>query len=144
MSPVPPAPPEKKPARPAPPPPPGSERRRAERMELLAQVQVKRGDGEVVLLPVGNISAGGVFLHIDRGMLLRGLRVGEAVTVFLDLTSAGDDLALHVEAEVVRLDLLGGPGRKAGIALMWSSQDPAFAQKLARALERLTQVAQLG
>ena len=43
---------------------------------------------------------------------------------------------------MVRLDLLGGPGRTAGIALMWTSQDPAFAQKLARALARVTQAAQ--
>ena len=117
-----------------PPPPPGAaERRRAERIELLAQIELRRGGGEVVLLPVVNISAGGVFLRIDTGMLLRGLRVGDRVGLFLD---CGADVTLDVEAEVVRVDLLGGPERSAGIALMWASSDPEFAENLTRALRR--------
>jgi hypothetical protein len=116
-----------------PPPPPGAERRRSERIEILAQVELRRGDGEVVLLPVANISAGGVLLRVDRGMLLRGVRVGDQVGIYLDL---GGDLSFEVEAEVVRVDLLGGPGRTPGIALMWTSEDPAFAEKLVLALRR--------
>jgi hypothetical protein len=116
-----------------PPPPPGAERRRSERVELLAQVQLRRGDGEVALLPVANISAGGVLLRVEPGTMPRGLRVGGPVGVYLDL---GGDLSLDGEAEVVRLDLLGGPGRSPGIALMWTSSDPAFAEKLALVLRR--------
>ena len=116
-----------------PPPPPGSERRRAERVEILAQVELRHGDGDVVLLPVANISAGGVLLKIDKGMLLRGLRVGHTVGLFLDL---GEDVSLTVDAEIVRVDVLGGTGRPPGIALMWTSSDPAFAATLAHAMQR--------
>ncbi|HLU65389.1 MAG TPA: PilZ domain-containing protein [Kofleriaceae bacterium] len=117
---------------PSPPPPPGSERRRSPRFEVLAQVELRRGDGEVVILPVANISAGGVLLRIEPGMLLRGLRVGDPVGVYVDL---GGEVSFDVDAEVVRVDLLGGPGREPGIALMWTSTDPAFATTLARVLE---------
>ena len=117
---------------PLPPPPPGAEdRRQSERVELLAQIEVRRGVGEVLLLPVVNISAGGVFLRIDGGSLQGGLRVGDPVGVFLD---CGHDVTLDVDAEVVRVDLLGSANRPAGIALMWASADPAFAEKLTRAL----------
>lgn len=117
-----------------PPLPGAAERRHAERLELLAQIELRRGEGEVVLMPVVNISAGGVFLRIDAGML-RGMRVGDPVGVFLD---CGDDVTLDVEAEVVRVDLLGGgPDRPAGVALMWASADPAFSENLTRALRRV-------
>ena len=110
------------------------ERRQSERLELLAQIELRRGSTEVVLLPVVNISAGGVFLRIEGGSLQNGLRVGDPVGVFLD---CGADVTLDVEAEVVRVDLLGGQGRPAGIALMWASADPAFAEKLTLALRRV-------
>ncbi|HUS63179.1 MAG TPA: PilZ domain-containing protein [Kofleriaceae bacterium] len=117
---------------PIPPPPPRAEdRRQSERVELLAQIELRRGGAEVVLLPVLNISAGGVFLRIDGGALQGGLRVGDQVGVFLD---CGEDVTLDVDAEVVRVDLMGSPGRPAGIALMWASADPAFAENLTRAL----------
>jgi hypothetical protein len=122
---------------PMPPPPPGAkDRRQSERLELLAQLELRRGGGEVVLLPVLNISAGGVFLRIDGGSLQRGLRVGDPVGVFLD---CGNDVTLDVDAEVVRVDLMGGPDRPAGIALMWASADPAFAEKLTRALRMVAE-----
>lgn len=95
-------------------------------------MELRRGDGEVVILPVANISAGGVLLRIEPGMLLRGLRVGDPVGVYVDL---GGEVSFDVDAEVVRVDLLGGPGREPGIALMWTSTDPAFATTLARVLE---------
>jgi hypothetical protein len=118
---------------PSPPPPPGAaERRRADRLELLAHIELRRGGGEVVLLPVINISAGGVFLRIDDGML-RGMRVGDPVGVFLD---CGGEVTLDVDAEVVRMDLMGGPDRPAGIALMWASSDPSFSENLTAALRR--------
>ena len=117
---------------PMPPPPPGAaDRRQSERVELLAQIEVRRGGGEVLVLPVVNISAGGVFLRIDAGSLQGGLRVGDPVGLFLD---CGSDVTLDVDAEVVRIDLNGGQGRPAGIALMWASADPAFAENLTRAL----------
>ena len=110
------------------------ERRQSERLELLAQIQLRRG-GEVVQLPVVNISAGGVFLRMEGGALQNGMRVGDAVGVHLD---CGADVTLEVDAEVVRFDHQGHSGRPAGVALMWASADPAFAEKLTRAL-RLVQ-----
>ena len=118
---------------PPPPPSPPPERRQSERVELLAQVELRHGDGEVALLPVANISAGGVLLRLEEGVL-PAVRVGDAVGVFLDV---GDDMTFEVDAEVVRLDVADDPDRPVAVALMWSSADPAFAARLAQALERI-------
>jgi hypothetical protein len=120
-----------------PPPPPGAaDRRRDERLDLLAQIEVRRMGGDVSILPVGNISAGGIFLKLEPGLSLDGVMVGEPVTLFIDLSSLGDDLTLSGEAVVARIDR-GGPGRNAGFALMWTSTDAAFSEKLATVLKRL-------
>ncbi|HEU4615692.1 MAG TPA: PilZ domain-containing protein, partial [Kofleriaceae bacterium] len=56
------------PARARPPLPPGAERRRHERFELLAQVEVRRM-AEVSVLPVANISAGGMLVRLEGNEL---------------------------------------------------------------------------
>jgi hypothetical protein len=120
-----------------PPPPPGSERRRNNRLTIMAQVELRRG-GEVVVLPVGNISAGGVLLYLgklDGGR--RTFRIGESVSVFLAVDHEGEELSLAMDAEVMRVDL-GGPERPAGVGLMWTSKDPQAVATLARILGRLT------
>jgi len=118
-----------------PPPPPGSERRRSHRVELLAQVQLRRGDGEVFLLPVSNISAGGAFLRLERGVAISSLVVGDQVDIFLDL---GASQTLDLAAQVLRIDVQGGDGRIAGIGLRWTSQDPAVQSRLESALKHLS------
>ncbi len=119
---------------PQPPPPPGSERRRTHRVELLAQVQLRRGDGEVFLLPVINISAGGAFLRLEAGVGISSLVVGDQVDIFLDL---GSSLTLDLPAQVLRIDVKGGDGRVAGIGLRWTSTDAALHGRLEAALKHL-------
>ena len=118
-----------------PPPPPGSERRRTHRVELLAQVQLRRGDGEVFLLPVINISAGGAFLRLEAGVGISSLVVGDQVDIFLDL---GASHMLDLSAQVLRIDVQGQGGRVAGIGLRWSSKDPAMMGRLEAALKHLS------
>jgi hypothetical protein len=93
------------------------------------------------VLDVDNISAGGIRLRLSPTQMPIG-RLGEAVTVYFDVgpDSYGDPLDLEVDAEVVRVDL-GGPGRPAGIALMWTSTDPAVPQRLALVLDHLRSLA---
>ena len=117
-----------------PPPPPGAERRRTHRVELLAQVQLRRGDGEVFLLPVSNISAGGAFLRLEPGIGISSLVVGDQVDIFLDL---GSSFTLDLPAQVLRIDVKGGDGRVAGIGLRWTSTDPTLGDRLDAALKHL-------
>jgi hypothetical protein len=116
-----------------PPPPPGAERRRTHRVELLAQVQLRRGDGEVFLLPVTNISAGGAFLRLQSGVGISSLLVGDQVDILLDL---GSSFTLD-QAQVLRIDVQGGDGRVAGIGLSGTASDPALHERLESALEHL-------
>lgn len=118
-----------------PPPPPGAERRRTHRVELLAQVQLRRGDGEVFLLPVTNISAGGAFLRLEPGIAISSLVVGDQVDIFLDL---GSSHMLDLPAQVLRIDVQGGDGRVAGIGLRWTTSDPARQGRLEAALKHLS------
>jgi Tfp pilus assembly protein PilZ len=117
-----------------PPPPPGSERRRTHRVELLAQVQLRRGDGEVFLLPVANISVGGAFLRLEPGVGISSLVVGDQVDIFLDL---GANVTVELPAQVLRIDLKGGDGRVAGIGLRWTATDAALQDRLGAALKHL-------
>jgi len=112
------------------------ERRKSERQQLTAKVTLRHSDATTVL-DVDNISAGGIRLRLaPRQMPVAAL--GELVTVYFDVgpDGYGDPLDLEVDAEVVRIDL-GGPGRPAGIALMWTSTDPAVPQRLALVLDHL-------
>ena len=118
-----------------PPPPPGAERRRTHRVELLAQVQLRRGDGEVFLLPVVNISAGGAFLRLEAGVGISSLVVGDQVDIFLDL---GSSHMLDLSAQVLRIDVQGAGARVAGIGLRWSAKDPASQSRLEAALKHLS------
>jgi Tfp pilus assembly protein PilZ len=114
-----------------PPPPPGAEKRQHERFELMAQVELRR-DSEVLVLPIVNVSAGGVLLALERGAL-KSFRVGESVGVFLELTGGREPISLSMDAEVVRIDL-GGLNRTPGVGLMWTSSDYAQVAKLAQVL----------
>lgn len=118
---------------PKPPPPPGSDRRRAERVELLAQVELRSSGGELTLLPIVNISIGGALVRIEDQIAARDVRIGDPVSVFLDL---GADASFTLDADVVRVEI-DGLGRSAGIALMWTTKDPSVLQKLASALRQL-------
>jgi hypothetical protein len=114
----------------------GRERRKHERVELTAQVSMRHDDATSTL-PVRNLSAGGIFLRLAQGQI-PGVQLGDEVTVYFDVgpDQYGDALDLEVDAEVVRIDL-GGLDREAGIALMWTSTDPAVAQQLSFVLAHL-------
>lgn len=98
-------------------------------------MQLRRGDGEVFLLPVVNISAGGAFLRLERGVGISSLVVGDQVDIFLDL---GSSHMLDLPAQVLRIDVEGGEGRVAGIGLRWTSSEPDVQARLAAALEQLS------
>src|SRR6185503_15322608 len=103
---------------------------------ITATVTLRKSNQSVVL-DVTNISAGGILLRLGPAQMPIA-RLHEAVVVAFDAgpDSYGDPLDLEVDAEVVRIDL-GGPDRPAGIALMWTSTDPAVPQRLALVLDHL-------
>jgi hypothetical protein len=113
-----------------PPPPPGSERRKHPRFELLAQIELRAG-GEIELVDLADISAGGGFIQLDRGSDLV-LEPGQTIRVAL---SVGDDgeLGFETDAEVVRR-VPPSSGRGAGYGLMWTSHDGAVAHAIAAVL----------
>ncbi len=113
-----------------------SDRRRHPRFPVLTQISLS-GGGVTSELKATNISAGGIFVQLVEGAY-PGVHPGSRVTVHFDLGSDqyGRPLDLTSEAEVVRVDL-GGPGRPAGFALMWTSEDSAVASQLAAILEYL-------
>jgi hypothetical protein len=112
------------------------DRRKHHRFEIVTQISMRAG-GEVSVLVATNISAGGMFIELLPGEI-PGLSPGAEVSVHLDLGSDkyGRPLDLDCRAEVVRVDL-GGPGRNAGFAMMWTSHDSAVAKRLAVILEFL-------
>lgn len=114
----------------------GRDRRRHPRFPVLTQISLSKG-GVASELQATNISAGGIFVQLVEGAY-PGVHPGSRVTVHFDLGSDnyGRPLDLTAEAEVVRVDL-GGPGRPAGFALMWTSEDAAVASQLAVILEYL-------
>jgi hypothetical protein len=114
----------------------GRDRRRSERKPITARVTLRHSNAGIEL-DVENISAGGLFLRLAPAQMPIAA-VGNAVTVYFDVgpDGYGDPLDLEVDAEVVRVDL-GGPDRPAGIALMWTSTDPAVPQRLALVLDHL-------
>lgn len=119
-----------------PPPPPGHERRRHERYELLAQLELIRG-GEVSVLAVRDISAGGLYVELGR-LEQAAVQVGDDLHVFIDAgtNDAGEPLQLETNVEVVRV-ALAGVDRPAGFGVRWASVDPAAADALARILAHL-------
>jgi hypothetical protein len=119
-----------------PPPAPGSERRKHERVDVLAQIDIKRG-ADVWVVKVTNISIGGLFIELDTRQMI-GVRPGDEVGVYLDLgaDAAGQPLRLETQAEVVRVDY-GGPGRPAGVGMMFTASDAATAAALTRVLRHI-------
>ncbi|RMH35934.1 MAG: PilZ domain-containing protein [Deltaproteobacteria bacterium] len=112
------------------------ERRQHARVSAAVPVAVER-DGQVSVLRAANLSAGGVWIALDRGEL-PSVEPGAQVRVRIDLGSDqfGRPLDVDCEAEVVRVDL-GGPDRPPGFALMWTSEDAGVARQLAVILEYL-------
>lgn len=116
-----------RPPRAKPPLPPGGERRRSERFELLAQVELRR-HAEVTLLPVANISAGGMLIRLEGGQLA-DIAVGELVSVFLDVSDLPEPIVVTLEAKVVRVNGVSS------IALMWTSTNPEMVAQLGKLIE---------
>lgn len=89
---------------------------------MLAQVEIRRG-GDVMLLPVVNISAGGLLMRNEEAVTLA---MGEDLTVFV----SASNISFAMEAAVVRCDAQS-------IAVMWTSTDGQPLLKLAELLELL-------
>jgi hypothetical protein len=108
---------------PFPPPPPGAERRVHERRDVLAQVELERGD-QVVIASINNLSLGGAFLlHPDEDV-----GVGEKVRVHM----AAGSVEVIQEARVVRVSR----GEHPGFAVKWvdpSARTYAIVERLMRA-----------
>lgn len=106
----------------SPPPPPQSstsqERRRHPRFQPLAQVQI-RGGGEVAVLPIADISAGGIRLIMDTDAL-EDLDIDEQVSVFLEAEDVGAPVYVKVDASVVRIKR----SEPAHVALEWHERSP--------------------
>lgn len=121
-----------------PPPPPGSERRQHPRYEVLAQVEISDTEEATLVVPVRDISAGGISVGLDgdgaTGDTIH-LAPGERVTVFLDAGVESDGRPLHVtvDAEVVRIH----DGDKPAAAFRWVFADAGVAERFERVLDYL-------
>lgn len=109
--------------------PTSSEARRHQRYELLASVEIHRGD-ETLILPARNVSQGGIYLGSD-GNDLSGFGVGHVLELLLFDAADESRAPVRGTAYVVRLD-------PAGMALSWSD-DPAIAANVDRLLRSLNQ-----
>ena len=94
----------------------GDERRQHERLELLAQVELRRV-GQVATLSAINISAGGVLLRNDQNV---EFTMGEEIRVHFDVPEL--TLAFALNATVIRV--VAATNRPAALAAMWTSSDP--------------------
>jgi hypothetical protein len=121
------------PGPPPPTPPPGRRPRAHPRHTLLAYVELRLGGG-VALVPIRDISAGGVFVKLESDGPLGGLALGDRVAVFVALDPDGPSISLA--AEVVRLEPATAD-RPAGCALMWTTADPEAVRSLAELLAGL-------
>ena len=110
--------------------PPATERRQHTRIALVAQLRLRVG-GEVVSLPVINLSAGGVL--IDAGGTHGEATIGDAVTVLLADHDGAAPFA--ITGKIVRIDRRGD-GTVGGLAVMWTSADAQAQTGLARLLDR--------
>ena len=86
--------------------------------------------GDVAILPIVNISTGGLLLKVD-GVDLPGVGVDQQVTVFLDVDNFAEPLSINMDATVVRVI----PGQPSHVALMFTSSNPFEVSQLARLLE---------
>lgn len=100
----------------------------------MAQVQIPL-HGEVHVVQVENISAGGLLIRLDHGESL-DLRLGEVVQVFLEPPTLETErvVSLAGDAEVVRMQPRTATSAST-LALMWSSCEPDFVRTLAQVLE---------
>ena len=100
----------------------------------MAQVQLPMR-GEVHILNVVNISAGGLLLRMEN-QETSDFVLGAVVQVFLDVPAgpAHPALSLSGDADVVRI-LPSAGAAPATMALMWSSSDATFARTLAGVLD---------
>jgi pyridoxal biosynthesis lyase PdxS len=118
-------------SKPLPPPPPGAERRQHTRFELMAQIELSLG-GEVTILPVINMSAGGVLVDASGAAVM--VVVGEQVKVFLSPDERTAPFA--IAGKIVRIDR-HADGEIGGLAVMWTSADAIAQAGLTRLLDRL-------
>ena len=103
-----------------------SERRKDERFELLAQVELHRG-GQVATLATINISASGLLLRNDRNVQFV---IGETIRVRFDVPVLTP--AFAIDAKVVRI--VEATAKPAALAAMWTSSDVAAGASLAQML----------
>ncbi len=82
---------------------------------------------EVSVLPVANISAGGMLVRLE-GNELRDVSVGEEVSVFLDVTDLPEPISVTLGATVVRLNGVSS------VALQWTTTDSRALALLERLL----------
>jgi PilZ domain len=107
--------------------PESSEARRHPRFELLASVEIHRGE-ETLILPARNVSQGGIYLGSD-GNDLSSFGVGHVIEVLLFDAADESRQPVRGNAAVVRRD-------PSGMALTWSD-DPALAASIAALLVSL-------
>ena len=105
------------------------ERRQHERLELLAQVELRRV-GQVETLSAINISAGGVLLRNDRNI---EFTTGEEIRVHFDVPELIP--AFSIDAIVIRV--VAASSRPAALAAMWTSSDPTATAALGQLLWNL-------
>lgn len=108
------------------PPSPESERRQHERFELLAQVELRRGD-QVATFTVINISAGGVLLRNDSEV---EVSTGETIRLHLDVPTL--NVSFSIDATVVRV--VAATSKLPARAAMWKSSDRAATDALTQLL----------
>ena len=108
----------------------GAERRVHERYEVIAQVEVNASD-DVLLLALKNISLGGALLQVPDAAQFS---TGDELSAFVDLSDdAGDNLAVNLEAEVIRS--IHEPGSEAAIAVRWIGESDFSRKQLERVIE---------
>jgi hypothetical protein len=87
-------------------------------------------EGEMTILPAGNISLGGCYLAAD-GHDLGMFEIGSQLEVAVFDALNEEKKPVRLEAEIMRID-------DEGMALMWSATDPDAAIRLAKLLDSLT------
>jgi hypothetical protein len=111
--------------RPPPPPPSGADRRRHPRIELIASVEIARGD-EVFVMTATNVSMGGVFLEgapEEHPELARGVEVSLTLAVAGREDRGGPGRAppppqvVRARGKIVRVQQ-GAPGSPAGFGVV--------------------------
>ena len=114
----------------------GVERRIHNRYDVVAQVELEAND-ETIMLPLRNISLGGALLEISDSQA-PALHIGDALSAFLDFGSdaQGEDLALSLEAEVVRFEEEDGTPTR--VAVRWVRGSLYQLRKLGEIVDQIT------